>query len=88
MPESGGESPARHPFDVPVGDRRALYHARWPDAGPDWKAAIDAGHDMDLLLHCLSLTPEQRWEEHKRFVTMIERLERARDDARSEEPTP
>lgn len=87
MDEPGGESAARHRHDAPVGDRRALRHARWPDAGPGWKAAIDAGHDMDLLLHGLSLTPEQRWAEHQRFVAMLERLERARDDAPSEEPT-
>ena len=74
---------ARHPYDVEPGEARVRYHARWPDASAAWKAAIDAGHDMDLLEHCLSLTPAQRWEEHKRFLAMIARLETARDNARS-----
>lgn len=36
-----------------------------PDAGPEWRAAMAAGIDMSLIEHSLSLTPEQRLEEHQ-----------------------
>lgn len=79
MPGPTDDRAARHPYDVDPADARERYHARWPDAGPDWKAAIDAGHDMDLLEHCLSLTPTERLEQNTRFIAMVELLESARD---------
>ena len=68
------ESDALHP------DRERL-HAQFADAGPAWHAAIDAGHDVLLIEHALSLTPEERLAEHQRFLSMIVRLESARDRA-------
>lgn len=41
-------------------DRKAMLHAMYPDAGPAWREAIEAGVDVSLLEHNLSLTVEQR----------------------------
>jgi hypothetical protein len=35
------------------------------DAGPEWRAAHEAGIDMSLIEHALELTPEQRLAEHQ-----------------------
>jgi len=42
-----------------------------PDAGPAWRAACEYGFDMSLVEHSLSLTPEQRLEEHQRFLNFL-----------------
>jgi hypothetical protein len=39
-----------------------------PDAGPAWRAAYDAGCDMEALEENLRLTPEQRLEKHQRML--------------------
>jgi hypothetical protein len=40
------------------------------DAGPAWRAAYEAGEDMSLLECNLSLTPEQRIEQHQRALDL------------------
>jgi hypothetical protein len=42
-----------------------------PDAGPAWRAAMEAGIDMSLIEHALSLTPEQRLAEHQQVVDFL-----------------
>jgi hypothetical protein len=42
-----------------------------PDAGPAWRAAHDAGIDMSLIEHALSLTPEQRLAEHQQVLDFL-----------------
>jgi hypothetical protein len=66
-----------HDFE---GVRRRL-HDMYPESGPGWHAAIDAGHDVTLIDHALSLTPAERFADHQRFLDMIARLENARDGA-------
>jgi hypothetical protein len=39
-----------------------------PDAGPTWRAAYEAGLDMEALEENLRLTPEQRIEKHQRML--------------------
>jgi hypothetical protein len=48
------------------------------DAGPAWRAACDYGFDMSLVEDALSLTPEQRIEQHQRALDMILALEASR----------
>jgi hypothetical protein len=38
-----------------------------PDAGPAWRAAFDAGYDMEELEANLRLTPEQRLLKHDKL---------------------
>src|SRR5437867_2803294 len=42
-----------------------------PDAGPEWRAAHEAGIDMSLIEHALELTPEQRLEEHQQVIDFL-----------------
>jgi hypothetical protein len=39
-----------------------------PDAGPEWRAAYEAGCDMAALEENLRLTPEERIEKHQRML--------------------
>ena len=39
-------------------------YAMPPDAGPAWRAAHRAGHDMSLIESSLELTPWQRMQQH------------------------
>jgi hypothetical protein len=41
------------------------------DAGPAWREAVAAGLDMSLIDHALSLTPEQRLEEHQQVINFL-----------------
>jgi hypothetical protein len=41
-------------------DRKEMLLAMYPDAGPGWREAIEAGVDVSLLEYNLSLTVEQR----------------------------
>lgn len=41
------------------------------DAGPDWRAAHEAGLDMSLLEQMLELTPEQRLAEHQQVIDFL-----------------
>ncbi len=49
-----------------------------PDAGPAWRAACEYGFDMSLVEDALSLTPEQRIEQHQRALNSILELEAGR----------
>ena len=42
-----------------------------PDAGPAWRAAMEAGVDMSLIEHALTLTPEQRLAEHQQGIDFL-----------------
>ena len=42
-----------------------------PDAGPSWRAAMEAGVDMSLIEHALTLTPEQRLAEHQQVIDFL-----------------
>lgn len=42
-----------------------------PDAGPAWRAAMEAGVDMSLIEHALTLTPEQRLAEHQQVIDFL-----------------
>ena len=42
-----------------------------PDAGPAWRAAVEAGIDMSLVEAALKLTPEQRLEEHQQVINFL-----------------
>ena len=39
-----------------------------PDAGPEWRAAYEAGIDMAALEENLRLPPEERIEKHQRIL--------------------
>lgn len=41
------------------------------DAGPAWRAAHEAGIDMSLIEHSLTLTPEQRLAEHQQVLNFL-----------------
>ena len=41
------------------------------DAGPEWRAAHEAGIDMSLIEHALELTPEERLKEHQQFLNFL-----------------
>lgn len=49
-----------------------------PDHGPDWRAAIDYGIDVSLLLENLSLTPDERLRRLQQMVAFHEALRAAR----------
>ena len=50
-----------------------------PDAGPAWRAAMEAGVDMSLIEDALGMTPEQRLAEHQRALNLILEVEAARE---------
>gem|GEM_PF-7115278 len=54
------------------------------DKENDLRAAEEAGFDLSLLDHSLSLTPEQRLKEHQGALDLVWKLEEIRD-ARNEE---
>jgi hypothetical protein len=41
------------------------------DAGPAWRAAMEAGVDMSLIEASLKLTPEQRLAEHQQVIDFL-----------------
>jgi hypothetical protein len=41
------------------------------DAGPAWRAAMQAGVDMSLIEHALTLTPEERLAEHQQVIDFL-----------------
>jgi hypothetical protein len=47
------------------------------DAGPAWRAAVEAGLDMSLVEHALSLTPEQRLAEHQQVIDFLLTVQQA-----------
>ena len=66
-----------------------------PDAGPAWRAAYEAGCDMEELEATLRLTPEQRLLKHDRkrnefleFETFIEKLQWGRNFIQSQHGNP
>ena len=48
-----------------------------PDAGPAWRAAMEAGVDMSLLEHSLTLMPWERLRENQRALNLALALEQA-----------
>jgi hypothetical protein len=48
-----------------------------PDAGPAWRAAMEAGIDMSLIEDSLKLTPEQRLAEHQQVIDFLLEVQRA-----------
>lgn len=53
-----------------------------PDAGPAWKAAMEAGIDMSLIEASLRLTPAERLAELQKVVNfLLEVQEAGRSDA-------
>lgn len=48
-----------------------------PDAGPAWRAAHDAGHDMSLIESSLELTPWQRMLQHDAVLAFHNELRAA-----------
>lgn len=53
-----------------------------PDAGPAWRAAMEAGIDMSLIEESLKLTPAERLEELQKVVNfLLEVQEAGRSDA-------
>jgi hypothetical protein len=52
-------------------------YAMPPDAGPAWREAFEAGFDMSLIEHSLSLSPEQRLAEHQQVVNFLLEVQEA-----------
>ena len=50
-----------------------------PEAGPEWRAACEYGFDMSLVENALSMTPEQRLEQHQRALNMVLELKAGRE---------
>jgi hypothetical protein len=48
-----------------------------PDAGPAWRAAHEAGHDMSLIELNLGLTPWERLLEHDDVLAFHDELREA-----------
>jgi hypothetical protein len=48
-----------------------------PEAGPEWRAACEYGFDMFLVEHALSMTPEQRLEQHQRALNLLLEIQAA-----------
>jgi len=48
-----------------------------PGAGPEWRAAHEAGIDMSLIEHMLELTPAQRLEEHQQVLDFLLEIQAA-----------
>jgi len=59
-------------------------HSRQEDStnpsrpGAAWRAAAEAGVDMSLLEHSLSLTVSERLVEHQRALELAETLQKAK----------
>jgi hypothetical protein len=47
------------------------------DAGPAWRAAMEAGIDMSLIEESLKLTPEQRLAEHQQVIDFLLQVQEA-----------
>jgi len=47
------------------------------DAGPEWRAAYEAGLDMSLVEDALQLTPEERLAEHQQVVNFLLEVQEA-----------
>jgi hypothetical protein len=48
-----------------------------PDAGPAWRAAMEAGIDMSLIEDALQMTPEQRLAEHQQAINFLLEVQEA-----------
>jgi hypothetical protein len=48
-----------------------------PEAGPAWRAAMEAGVDMSLIEYSLKLTPEQRLAEHQQVIDFLLEIQEA-----------
>ena len=48
-----------------------------PDAGPAWRAAMDAGFDMSLIEASLKLTPAERLAELQQVVNFLLEIQEA-----------
>ncbi len=46
-----------------------------PEAGPEWRAAMEYGFDMSLIEASLKLTPEQRLAEHQEVIDFLIELQ-------------
>jgi hypothetical protein len=62
-------------------DKREWFR-RQPSYGPDWDAAIEFGVDVALLEDNLSLTVQQRFEQHLAQLRLDEALRAAREGLR------
>ena len=47
------------------------------DAGPAWRAALEAGIDMSLVEDSLKLTPEERLAEHQQVIAFLLEVQEA-----------
>jgi hypothetical protein len=47
------------------------------DAGSLWREAVADGIDMSLIDHALTLTPEQRLEEHQQVINFLLEVQEA-----------
>jgi len=47
------------------------------NAGPAWRAAMEAGIDMSLIEDALKLTPEQRLAEHQQVINFLLEIQEA-----------
>lgn len=50
-----------------------------PDAGPGWRAAMEAGIDMSLIESALAQTPQQRLDEHQQVLNFALELQQSPD---------
>jgi hypothetical protein len=48
-----------------------------PDAGPEWRAAMEAGIDMSLIEASLKLSPEERLAELQQVVNFLLEIQEA-----------
>ncbi len=48
-----------------------------PEAGPAWRAAMEAGVDISLIEDSLKLTPEQRLAEHQQVIDFLLEIQEA-----------
>jgi hypothetical protein len=46
-----------------------------PDAGPGWRAAMEAGFDMTLIETALAQTPQERLDEHQKVLNFALELQ-------------
>jgi hypothetical protein len=51
-----------------------------PDAGPAWKAALQAGVDMGMIEDALRMSPQERLEAHQRALNLVIDLSKSRED--------
>jgi hypothetical protein len=47
------------------------------DASHAWREAVSAGIDMSLVDHALSLTPEERLDEHQQVINFLLEVQEA-----------